>query len=128
MILFLPSCIYIEGIAPSLSETLSHKILSIHAKRLLKNLAINPTINAAITVPSLTPAIFPNITKEMIQAPMVSVVSKQIFVVPNSFSNFVEIAFTKASPDSMTTFAITSRLTPNAKIMHPARRDAIFTM
>jgi hypothetical protein len=73
------------------------------------SLAINPTSNAAMIVPSRTPFNFPENTKERTPAMIAIDESKTIFVVPKLVFHVCTIARTKDSPGSMTTSASTSR-------------------
>ena len=100
-------------------------ILLTNPSRLLKKRAKSPTINAAMIVPSRTPSMLPAIIREAAQARSASVVSKPILVIPNSFPVRKVMAFTKASPDSITTLAITSILTPRPSIAQPVISDRI---
>lgn len=92
----------------------------------LKYRATIPTSNAAMMVPSRTPVTPPDNSSDVMHASVINVQSKPIFTHPNSFFFFCEIACTNASPDSITTLAITSRLTPNPKMIQPKTRVIIF--
>ena len=76
-------------------------------------------------VPSRTPSMVPANSREAAQARSASVVSKPILVIPNSFPVRRVMAFTKASPDSITTLAITSILTPSPSMAQPVTSDRI---
>ena len=109
----------LEKVGSSFSSSFPRRSSVSATSFLMKNLAIIPTISAAIIVPIPTPFNLWKIRKAETPAIIVIEASKQTFVVPKSVLNLTVTAFTKASPGSITTSAITSAYTPKPSIIQP---------
>ncbi len=100
---------------------LLHKILLSGLLSLpLKNFTAMPVSKAENIVPSLVPTMVKSKNKrERIRERITQKISKAIFIFPNSLWAVSEIAFTKASPEFIMTFAITERDIPKPRMMTP---------
>lgn len=107
--------------ASSLAFDLRHKIIPSGFFSLAeKNFTTIPVNRAEIIVPSLVPTIVKskNIRDKTMER-VTQKISNAILTFPNSLFIVSEIAFTKASPEFIITFAITAREIPKPRIIIP---------
>ena len=91
-------------------------------RRETKKFTMNPVNNAVRIVPSPVPIILPSSkNKDSAMEKTTQIISNAILTLPNFFFKRSVKACTKASPEFMTTLAITERATPRLKMTIPAR-------